>query len=161
MVKPDYKREKIYDSFVGTKIEKSQKAQLEKNALKRGVTQGEMIRRAIAKYLIEGISEEFEKEYSERYMRKRDRLMKFDSPKDKHFGVMMIGTVNDSIRNEIRILEGCGILKSGDYDGFIEIVEDEKGACMEYDNGVWICEKLDMLIDKLKVEKSVLEAKER
>ena len=161
MDKPEHRRERVYDSFVGTKIELSQKAQLEKNALKRGVTQGEMIRRAIAKYLTEDISEDFEKEYAERAMRKRDRLIKFDSPKDKHFGVMMIGTVNDSIKNEIRILEGCGILKSGDYDGFVELIEDEKSACMEYENGVWICEKLDMLIEKLKVEKSVLEAKER
>lgn len=161
MVKRTYRREKVYDSFVGTKIEKSQKGQLEKNALKRGITQGEIIRRAISKYLTEDISEEFEKEYAVRSMKKRDRLMKLDGPRDKHHGVMMIGTINESIRNEIRILEECDILKSGDYDGFIELIEDEKSGCMEYENGKWICEKLDMLVQKLVIEKEVLEAKER
>ena len=150
------------DMIFSFKMDAPMKAVLEKKSLELGITQGEISRRALIMYLLSEVEiTDEEKQYLERAMQKRNRIMMMDLPKDLHDGGMMIDTIATSIEKEIAVLKKRNMLCQSDYDHFIKIVEENKEPCSKYEDGEWVCEKLDMLIDWLKDEKIKMEKRRR
>jgi hypothetical protein len=133
-------------------MDNASKARLEKISLTKGVSQGEVMRTAFAEY-VDNYDDENDKKFSDVAAKKRIRIMKMMQPKDMHDGAMMIDTIDKVIKKEIKVLKDLNMLEADDYGHFIELIEFNKEACAEYENGEWVCKKLDILIDRLKEER--------
>ena len=135
------------------KLDSSLKARLEKFALARGKTQGEVLRGALTSYLANWSENELERKHGELGMSKRVREMLEAMPKDTHDGVMLVSRIDDIIQKQIEELRKKGWLEVDDYDHFIRLVKENKKVVETYAEAEWLSRKLDMLVNKLEKEK--------
>lgn len=125
------------------------KAELEKEALRRRMTQGQVTREALACYLKEHSGQELG-------TKKREREINKARPLDMHDGVMFAATVRDIIRKQKEVIKGWRKLEARDYDHFLEQVASEREVAETYEHKVWILEELDRLSNELQEEKNAL-----
>ena len=140
---------------IGLRLDESLLAQLQKVAMKSGITLSDLVRKAILSYLTSlPYLSETEREVMVRANRKRERKLEMDLPIDMHDGAMKLITIWDSIEKEKANLKRIGILTEKDYDSWIKLLEANKKPLSKYEDGERLVEKLNMLIQKLKEEKS-------
>lgn len=132
------------------KLETAMKARVEMEALRRRITQGHLLREALATYLKEHSGDELS-------TRRREREVSKARPVDMHDGVMFMATVRDIIAKQKQIIKGWRKLEVRDYDHFLTQVESENAVAETYEHSDWILQELERLEQELTREKQELQ----
>lgn len=96
-------------------------------------------------------------EAAEIAIRERKERLKVMKPKTRHRAMMLPVQAWNSILDERREYERLGLMRPGVFDSWIALLEENKES-IEEDNPEYnlVCESIDVLIQKLRVERDKL-----